>query len=321
MPAKKKPNELYITRIFDAPVEAVWDAWVDPEKVKQWWGPRGFTLTTIQKDVRVGGTWTYTMHGPDGVDYHNKTHFFEVEKYSRLVYDHGGNDDRPPLFRVTALFSEVNGKTKLEMTMSLASAEAANEIKKFIKKAGGEGTWDRLAEFLSPTESFVIHRSFEAPIDQTFEMWANPKHLSHWLPPTGFTMDFKKVDFKPGGTSFYSMSGPDGSRMYGRANYIEIQKPKRIVYIQQFCDESGTPIRHPMNPTLPVSRLTTVTFEEEGPDQTRMMVQWQIDKDATPAEREAFNNAKLGMAQGWGVSLQKLEDYLSCGSASHKIEH
>ena len=101
MAAKNKSNEIQITRVYDAPVEAVWDAWTDPEQVAQWWGPRGFTLTTHSKDLRPGGNWDYTMHGPDGTDYPNKTKYLEVEKHAKLVYDHGGNDDRPPLFRVT----------------------------------------------------------------------------------------------------------------------------------------------------------------------------------------------------------------------------
>ncbi len=104
MSGKNKPNELYITRLYDAPVKAVWDAWTDPKKVALWWGPRGFTLTTHSKDLRTGGHWSYTMHGPDGTDYQNKTLYLEVEKYSRLVYDHGGNDDRPPLFRQSSRY-------------------------------------------------------------------------------------------------------------------------------------------------------------------------------------------------------------------------
>ena len=66
MAAKNKSNSINIIRIYDAPVEAVWDAWTDPEQVAQWWGPRGFTLTTHSKDLRPGGHWAYTMHGPDG---------------------------------------------------------------------------------------------------------------------------------------------------------------------------------------------------------------------------------------------------------------
>ncbi|MEZ6045243.1 MAG: SRPBCC domain-containing protein [Planctomycetaceae bacterium] len=56
---------------------------------EQWWGPRGFTLTHHSKDLRPGGTWHYTMHGPDGTDYPNMTLYHEVEKYKKLVYDHG----------------------------------------------------------------------------------------------------------------------------------------------------------------------------------------------------------------------------------------
>ena len=90
----------------------MWDAWTDPEQVAQWWGPRGFTLTTHSKDLRTGGHWNYTMHGPDGTDYPNTTKYLEVEKHAKLVYDHGANDDRPPLFRVTVLFSERQAKRK-----------------------------------------------------------------------------------------------------------------------------------------------------------------------------------------------------------------
>ena len=181
MAAKNKSNEIRITRIYDAPVQAVWDAWTDPEQVAQWWGPRGFTLTTHSKDLRPGGHWNYTMHGPDGVDYPNKTQYFEVEKYAKLVYDHGGNDDRPPLFRVTVLFSEVDGKTKMDMTMTLPTPEAAEETRKFIKKAGGNSTWDRLAEYLekesSGKEKFVINRTFDAPLEVMFEMWTESQAL------------------------------------------------------------------------------------------------------------------------------------------------
>lgn len=85
MALKNKPNELYLTRLYHAPVKRVWEAWTDPKQVAQWWGPRGFTLTTRSKDVRAGGTWDYTMHGPDGVDYENLAKFLEVEKDRKSV--------------------------------------------------------------------------------------------------------------------------------------------------------------------------------------------------------------------------------------------
>ena len=124
--AKPESNEIRIVRVYDAPVKLVWEAWTDPAQVAQWWGPRGFTLTTHSKDLRVGGIWHYTMHGPDGKDWINKTLYHEVVPYAKLVYDHGGNDEQAPLFRVTATFKDLgNDRTELVMTMALPTPEAA----------------------------------------------------------------------------------------------------------------------------------------------------------------------------------------------------
>jgi len=315
MTTQAKTNEIEIIRLYDAPLKAVWDAWTVPEQVAQWWGPRGFTLTTHSKDFRPGGHWHYTMHGPDGVDYPNKTHYFEVEPYSRLVYDHGAADDRPPLFRVTVIFGEVDGKTRMEMRMTLPTPEAAEETKQFIKKAGGNATWDRLAEFLakqsSDQELFVINRTFEASIETMFDMWTNPNHFSKWLAPTGFTMEFIRAELRESGSTFYVMSDGGKTTMHGRASYKEIRRPDRIVYTQQFCDEQENISRHPMAPTWPETMLTTVLFSAESPDTTRVTVTWQPYGEATREEIDTFVQAKSGMTQGWTGSFDKLDDYLA----------
>ncbi len=314
MTAKNKSNEIRIIRIYDAPVKTVWDAWTDPEQAAQWWGPRGFTLTTHSKDFRAGGGWHYTMHGPDGTDYPNKTKYLEVEKYSRMVYDHGGNDDRPPLFRVTVLFSEIKGKTKMEMSMSLATPEAAEEARKFIKKANGYSTWDRLAEYLtkqsSGKEQFVINRTFDAPLELMFEMWTNPKHICQWTAPTDFTMSLIKADIKPGGGSFYLMIDGGKNKMYGKTKYKEINRPNQIIYSQQFSDENENVSRHPMAPTWPETMLTTVDLAAEGSDQTRITITWEPVGNVTREELETFIRARSGMTQGWTGSFDKLETYL-----------
>ncbi len=257
------------------------------------------------------------MHGPDGVDYPNKTLYHEVETHSKLVYDHGGNDDRPPMFRVTVLFSETGGKTKMDMTMTLPTPEAAEEARKFIKKAGGDSTWDRLAEYLekesSGNEQFVINRSFDAPLDVMFEMWTNPEHFSRWLPPTGFEMQFIRSDIRPGGSTFYVMTNNADITMYGRAEYLKIEKPDRIVYTQQFCDENEKISRHPKMPTWPATMLTTVNLTEEGADRTRVTVTWEPYGPTTPEELETFIKARGGMTQGWTGSFDKLDILLSNG--------
>lgn len=315
MSAKNKANEIYITRIYDAPVKMVWDAWTDPQQVAQWWGPRGFTITTHSKDLRPGGSWVYTMHGPDGVDYPNRTHYYEVEKYSRLVYDHGANETQPPLFQVTVVFSEVKQKTKMEMTMTLKTPEAAKEIKKFIKQASGNSTWDRLGEYLNKNstqqETFVINRSFHAPIDVVYDMWTKPEHFSQWLAPTGFTMSFLRAEIKVGSSTFCKMTDGKSITMYSRAQYLELQKPNRIVYTQQFVDENENISRHPMAPTWPETMLTVVQLTEEENDHTRITITWAPYEGTLPEELAVFVSARAGMTMGWTGSFDKLEDLLA----------
>lgn len=314
MAAKNKSNEIRIIRMYDAPVKMVWDAWADPKQAAKWWGPRGFTLTTHSKDLRPGGIWHYTMHGPDGTDYVNKTLYHEVEKYSRMVYDHGGNDERAPLFRVTVVFTDVKGKTKMDMTMALPTPEAAQETRKFIKKASGDSTWDRLAEYLTKDaagkEVFVINRAFDAPIEKMFEMWTQPVHFSRWLPPVGLTMESIRADVKPGGSLFYKMTDGESLTMYGQLKYVEIQRPERIVYTQVFSDENGKVSRHPLAPTWPETMLTTVIFTPEGADQTRVTITWEVHGSATREELETFIRERGGMTQGWTGSFDKLEGLL-----------
>lgn len=313
-------NEIRITRVYDASVKAVWDAWTDPAQVAQWWGPRGFTLTTHSKDLRPGGTWDYTMHGPDGTDYPNVTKYHEVTPYALLVYDHGGSKDQPPMFRVTARFTEVKpGKqTQLEMTMRLATPEAARDARAFIKKARGESTWDRLDEYLSKRSSgeerFVINRSFNAPIATLWDMWTNPAHVSRWLPPSGATMQFIEINIREGGTSRYAMTTDAGLTMYGRVHYLQLSAPNQLVYTQEFCDETGQISRHPFAPTWPATMLTTVTLSDEGPDRTRVTVKWTPHGAVTPEELATFAHARAGMTEGWTGSFDKLEATLEPSS-------
>ena len=314
MAAAKNDNELRLVRVYDAPVKLVWDAWVDPKKAVKWWGPRGFTFTHHSKELRPGGTWRYTMHGPDGTDFPNIATYHEVVEHKKLVYDHGATDTTPPLFRVTVTFEEKNGKTTMDMTMRFESPEKAREISKFIKLAGGNATWDRLGEYLDHVqgnqETFIINRSFNTDIHTMFKMWTDPAHFEKWLPPTGLTMKFLKSEIKVGSQTFYSM-GNDQFTMYGGTKYLEIEPPRRLVYLQHFSDEHGNLSRHPGAPEWPAYMLSEVTFTEEGPHETRVTIRWQPYGEITPGELQAFIKEKPGMTQGWTGSLDKLEALVS----------
>ncbi len=308
-------REIRVVRVYDAPLALVWDAWTDSAQVGQWWGPRGFTITTHHRDLRAGGTWDYTMHNPDGVDWPNFTRYHEVVPQSLLVYDHGASSaDAEPMFRVTAKFRDVGGKTELDMCMTLATPEAAVQTRGFIKAAGGNSTWDRLGEYLEKElhdkEIFVIARTFDAPIDTMWAMWTTPEHFAKWLPPTGFTMQFLRVDIRSGGDSFYAMTNGTFT-MYGRAEYETVERPDRLEYTQVFTDEHENVTRHPAAPTWPAKMRTQVSLVAESATSTRVTVRWSVEGSATPEEIATFVSGRAGMTMGWTGSFDKLEAVLA----------
>ncbi|NLP82141.1 polyketide cyclase, partial [Acinetobacter baumannii] len=118
-------REIISTRIIDAPRERVFQAWTDPEQLAQWWGPKGFTNTFHEFELKPGGHWRFIMHGPDGTDYPNHSVFVEIVKPERLVFDHQSS----PRFRVVATFTEEAGKTKITFRMIFPSAEMCENLK------------------------------------------------------------------------------------------------------------------------------------------------------------------------------------------------
>ncbi len=66
------------SRDIPASPEAVYSAIQDPARLARWWGPDGFTNTFHAFEFRPGGSWLFTMHGPDGTDYPNQSEFLEL---------------------------------------------------------------------------------------------------------------------------------------------------------------------------------------------------------------------------------------------------
>jgi uncharacterized protein YndB with AHSA1/START domain len=140
-----------IVRVFDAPRTLVWQAWTDPAMMAQWFGPRGFTSSVPQLDVRVGGALRIVMHGPDGNDYPMKGVFTEVRAPERLVFTNIAIDkDGNHLLegKTTVIFAEHDGKT----TMSLKSHAVGRVPTAPQMLAGMEAGWtqsiDKLEELV-----------------------------------------------------------------------------------------------------------------------------------------------------------------------------
>jgi uncharacterized protein YndB with AHSA1/START domain len=132
-------RQIVTTRVFDAPRERVFKAWSDPDHLALWWGPKGFTNTFQEFDIRPGGIWRFVMHGPNGVDYQNKSVFVEVVKPERIVFSHVSG----PRFQVTATFEDLGGKTKVTFRMLFESVAECDKAKAYAVEAN-EQNFDRL---------------------------------------------------------------------------------------------------------------------------------------------------------------------------------
>lgn len=145
-------REIVTTRLIDAPRALVFEAWTDPKHVAHWFGPDGFTLTTESMDVRPGGVWRFTMHGPDGTDYPNVVTYEEVVPPARLVHLHG-DEKEPDMFHVTVTLDDREGKTALTMRAVFKSAAARDlVVRERGAIEGAEQTVARLDRYVRSME-------------------------------------------------------------------------------------------------------------------------------------------------------------------------
>jgi len=308
-------KEMVITRVVDAPREMVWNAWVDPKQVTKWWGPKGFSTTIHEMDVKPGGVWNLTMHGPTGVDYPNQSVFVEVVKHQKIVFEHsgskaGGKSDAT--FRSTWTFEDLGGKTRIILKNAFPTAEALQHvIKTYGAVEGGKQTLDRLAEQVEKplSKEFVITRIFNAPRELVFKAWTEPDRIAKWFGPKGVTVKSAKMDLRPGGSLHSCMVTPDGHEMWGKMTYREIAPPEKLVYVNSFSNEKGELTRHPMSATWPLEMLTTVLLKDMG-GKTELTLTW-VPINATVEEIATFESGMAGMTGGWTGTFDQLDAYLT----------
>src|SRR6187402_2658570 len=132
--------EIVTTRIVNFPINLAFKAWTDPNHLKNWWGPKGFTNTFNEFDLRPGGKWSFIMHGPDKGNYHNECEFIKIDKPSLIAWKRHSK----PLFNILTTFEEISGdKTKIAFKMIFATADECNKLKPFVVDKNEEN-FDRL---------------------------------------------------------------------------------------------------------------------------------------------------------------------------------
>ena len=85
-------RDLVVTRVFDAPVERLWQAWSTADDVKQWWGPQGFTAPVAKMDFREGGSSLVCMRAPDGTEFWSTWTYQRIDPLERIEFVVGFSD-------------------------------------------------------------------------------------------------------------------------------------------------------------------------------------------------------------------------------------
>lgn len=138
----------------------------------------------------------------------------------------------------------------------------------------------------------VVTRVIDAPRELVFTAFTEKEHVENWWVPSGTTTH--EWDAKPGGRWRYSQPAPNGSEYPFKVEFIEIDKPERLVY-DFATDAEGAP--------APVR--TNVTFEEQD-GKTKVTLQLVF---ATAAAREEA--AKYGGEKGAKMALDNLAYYIA----------
>jgi len=143
-------REIVLVRVLDAPRNAVFAAWTDPDAFCQWFGPDGFTCTVREMDVRPGGRARFDMVSGDGTLFDSRFDYLEVVPGERLVLDHGSDvDDDPARFRVTITFDQqADGKTVLTLRQLHPTVEQRGAAIGFGAVELGLQTMQKLAHHL-----------------------------------------------------------------------------------------------------------------------------------------------------------------------------
>ena len=128
----KEHKSLHLSLLLPAPLTRVWQVWTQPDEIKNWWGPDGFTNDIRKMDLQKDGEWILTMKGPDGKTFPNKSIFREILPNKKVVLEHFN-----PAYLATVTFEPKGNQTQMEWTMEFPTVELYDVVVKTFKADEG----------------------------------------------------------------------------------------------------------------------------------------------------------------------------------------
>ncbi|MEQ1618129.1 MAG: SRPBCC family protein [Terricaulis sp.] len=249
MAARRNETRLpfVLTRVFDAPREAVFRAFTRPESFCHWWGPKGCAVDHLRMDVRVGGMTHYALRFGNGEMMWGRAIYREVEPSRCLSWinsfsdaggglaSHAGHEGWPLQILNSIVLTEESGKTRL--TLTSAPIEASEEECRIFDDGhasmnmGWAGSFDQLAAFLrEKSVVLTVARQFDAPPETVFDAWLDAESVAQWMFSTpGGVME--RVEIVPrvgGGFEVFERRGSQLATHFG--TFVEIHRPIRLAF-------------------------------------------------------------------------------------------
>ncbi|HSJ08731.1 MAG TPA: SRPBCC domain-containing protein, partial [Longimicrobiales bacterium] len=185
---------------------------------------------------------------------------------------------------------------------------------------GMRETLDRLEELVTatatrrasatPDRDFVFTRIFDAPRELVFDVWTKPEHMAQWFGSHGTVIPHCEMDVRVGGAWRLVMLGTDGQDYPLHGTYVEVARPERLVYTENWEEhpaEFHAMLPPESDPEVRNTALNIVTFEEYG-GRTKLTI---ITRFGSAAVRDALMS--MGMGGGWGDTLDRPAAFLAKG--------
>jgi uncharacterized protein YndB with AHSA1/START domain len=317
-------NEIVFSRVFEAPRAMVWEAFADPWQVGQWWGPKGFTSTILEMDLRPGGAWRTIQHAPDGTNYPSEMIFTEVVPLERIRLEFSGGRAGDDLihFRQTMTFTDEEPGTRFTVRITFTTSEERDRnVREYGSIEGGEQMLQRLETHLHDraahphqrsaevpaTHELNITRTFNAPRELVWRAWTDPEMTKHWSGPKQWPAFHIELGKKPGDRWRIGLRGcAPGTgtpvEIWQGGIFREFVPPQLLVYTYAWENRASVGLPEDGEPH---ETVITVRLEEHDGKTT---MHFQQAFFATAAERDGHNG-------GWASSFERLEELVNAQAA------
>lgn len=142
-----------VVRDVDAPREQVFEAYVDPKRIPDWWGPNRYETVVDEMDVRQGGTWRFVSRDDEGNEFGFHGVYHDVVAPERLVQTWEFEGAPGQISLETATFEDVDGRTRMTVQTVFQTVEARDANAEPHMLEGARETWERLAALVEGSKT------------------------------------------------------------------------------------------------------------------------------------------------------------------------